>query len=253
MSDKHLEYTGERIIPGHDNLLFQRHKAAYRFMEKYVKPDFEILETGCGEGYGSYSLANLAAKVTAIDVSEDAIQHARSKYKRENLEYRVMSATTLDFPDNSFNLACSFQVIEHLENYHKYLQEIKRVLAPGGTMFLTTPNKFTSPGGNIFHLKEFYPKELKDELTVCFPVTKLLGICREGLLGEEFIGNSLTTRLIKKIMPKFVKKNILKLISSYSGQSYKLREDINTSDFVISELNLKDSIDLLAICSKEQV
>jgi O-antigen biosynthesis protein len=59
----------------------------------------EILGIASGEGYGSAMLANRASKVTGVDISVEAVKHARKRYKKENLEYMVKSCAYITLPN----------------------------------------------------------------------------------------------------------------------------------------------------------
>ena len=126
-----------------------------------------VLDDGCGSGYGSYYLAaNGAKEVVGIDVAADAVEYAKTRYIHENLEFVQMNSTELSFGDESFDVVTSFQVIEHIEDADKFLQQMPRVLKSGGIALISTPNKQTySPGtavpDNPFHVREFIKKNLR--------------------------------------------------------------------------------------------
>lgn len=73
--------TGERTIPGLDieNYWFRRHEVVYqRLAERCVGR--EVLEAGCGEGYGADLIAGVARRVIAVDYDESAVAHVRARY-----------------------------------------------------------------------------------------------------------------------------------------------------------------------------
>ena len=57
----------------------------------------EVLDIACGEGYGSDLLANVASHVVGVDVSAEVILHARNKYKKSNLEFKLGSCAKIPF------------------------------------------------------------------------------------------------------------------------------------------------------------
>jgi ubiquinone/menaquinone biosynthesis C-methylase UbiE len=89
------------------------------------------------------------------------------------------SGEALPFETSSFDVIVSFETIEHVPDDNTFLSEIKRVLKPGGTLFLSTPNASRSDteGGptNPFHFREYQPAELKDVLARYFTSTELMG------------------------------------------------------------------------------
>src|SRR3989338_1356717 len=115
-----------------------KHLSAYYFAGRFAEGS--VLELGFGDGYGASLLAETAKDVTGIDLFQKNVDLASSKYKRPNLKFFKMSATALDFSSCSFDLAVSFQVIEHIPQNElpQYLSEIKRVLKAGGKTCLST-------------------------------------------------------------------------------------------------------------------
>ncbi|MDE2156059.1 MAG: class I SAM-dependent methyltransferase [Xanthomonadaceae bacterium] len=161
-----LEPTGERMIVEHykssieDYVIYLMHIATYRFAEPFVQ-DKRVLDYGCGSGYGSARMAETAASVDAVDVAGDAIAHARERFPRENLRFRrIDPASPLPYADGSFDTVLSFQVFEHVADTGHYLGEIRRVLAPGGTLILVTPDRSTrllplQRPWNRWHVREY--------------------------------------------------------------------------------------------------
>ncbi|MEA3254866.1 MAG: class I SAM-dependent methyltransferase [Candidatus Altiarchaeota archaeon] len=165
-----MEYTGERVIPGKIELndLYVEHMSRYLFASKYVK-DKSVLDSGCGCGYGSYTLAvNGACEVVGIDISKDAVEYSKNHYGRSNLEYLVMDCRHLKFPDSRFDVVVSFEFIEHIKEQDDYLTEICRVLKDNGVLIISTPNKKYGNPSNEFHIKEFHLPEFRDFLKKYF-------------------------------------------------------------------------------------
>src|SRR5215207_9384045 len=119
-----------------------------------------VLDVASGEGYGSNLLASVAEGVKGVDISEDAVSHARLKYRRPNLEYLQGSADAIPLPDASIDTVVSFETIEHHDRHAEMLAEIKRVLRPNGVLVISSPDKlnYTDIPGviNPFHVKELY-------------------------------------------------------------------------------------------------
>ena len=92
------------------------------------------LDVGCGEGHNTRLLARRGARVTAIDVAENFIAHARREEAREPLgiDYRVASAVQLPFPDATFDFVTAFMSFMDVPETDRVLAEAFRVLRPGG-------------------------------------------------------------------------------------------------------------------------
>jgi SAM-dependent methyltransferase len=94
-----------------------------------------ILDAGCGSGRNMVELARLGT-VTGIELSETSVALAR---QRDVGEIVAGSVLEMPFADDSFDLAVSLDVIEHLEDDLTALRELRRVLAPGGALLVTVP------------------------------------------------------------------------------------------------------------------
>jgi SAM-dependent methyltransferase len=107
-----------------------------------LAPGARALEYGCGPGSRAFHLARHGAHVVGIDISPVAIEQATEQGRAEGLadrlEFRVMDAEHLDFPDDSFDVVCGSGILHHLDLARSYA-EIARVLKPGGTAVFTEP------------------------------------------------------------------------------------------------------------------
>ncbi|WP_044081576.1 class I SAM-dependent methyltransferase [Mycobacterium canetti] len=163
-----LTLTGERTIPDLDieNYWFRRHQVVYqRLAPRCTARD--VLEAGCGEGYGADLIAGVARQVIAVDYDETAVAHVRSRYPR--VEVMQANLAELPLPDASVDVVVNFQVIEHLWDQAQFVRECARVLRTSGLLMVSTPNRITfSPGRdtpiNPFHTRELNAQELTELL-----------------------------------------------------------------------------------------
>jgi SAM-dependent methyltransferase len=175
-----VEFTGERVIPGHVNDdLWSEHVARYAFARKYVQ-FARVLDAGCGTGYGSAELAQSAAEVTGVDIAADAIAYAAANYPIPGLRFLQSSCTAVPFPAESFDVVVAFEVIEHLTDYRGFIDEAARLLTPAGLFIVSSPNKRYygatrgEAGPNPYHEHEFEAQEFVQELGRVFPQIRLL-------------------------------------------------------------------------------
>jgi SAM-dependent methyltransferase len=167
-ADAALPLTGERTIPGLDveNYWFRRHEVVYRRLAQRCMGR-DVLEAGCGEGYGADLIADVARQVTAVDYDEATVAHVRARYPRVQVIHGNLAE--LPLPDRSVDVVVNFQVIEHLWNQPQFVRECARVLRPSGLLMMSTPNRITfSPGRdtpiNPFHTRELNAEELTELL-----------------------------------------------------------------------------------------
>jgi SAM-dependent methyltransferase len=192
-----LEPTGERMIVEHykssieDYVIYLMHIATYRFAEQFVQ-NMRVLDYGCGSGYGSARMAELAASVDAVDVAADTIAYATSQFHRDNLRFRSIDPSSpLPFADGAFDTVLSFQVFEHVVDVDHYLGEIRRVLAPGGTLVLVTPDRSTrllplQRPWNRWHVKEYSAGSLTSTVQRTFSSVQMLRMSGDpDVIGVE--------------------------------------------------------------------
>jgi O-antigen biosynthesis protein len=173
-----MEFTGERYLPTESGRVRLEHLQRYSLVAQIIEGK-DVLDLACGEGYGSYSMASKARSVTGVDVSSEAVAHARSRYPSENLKFLEGSATRLDIPNAAFDVVVSFETIEHLLEQEKMLSEIRRVLKPLGVLVISSPNRpiYSEESGEVneFHVKELDFIEFDSLLAREFPSVQYYG------------------------------------------------------------------------------
>jgi O-antigen biosynthesis protein len=175
-----IEWTGERCVPWTPDVqVVYEHFHRYLWARRLVG-GARVLDLGSGEGFGAALLAGAAESVLGIDIDGQTVEHSRLNYSRSNLEFREASATDLgELADDSFGAVVTFEVIEHLGEAEQetLLAEAARVLAPGGLLITSTPERrsYSEATGqkNPFHLHELTEEELT------------------GLLGRHFAFHTL--------------------------------------------------------------
>jgi len=173
-----------------------------------------ILEIGCGMGIDLLQFAKGGANVTGIDLTEKAIQNASAHFSIRGMHgtFHTMNTENLDFPSNTFDLVYSFGVLHHTDDTQKAIDEVYRVLKPGGKAIIMLYHK-----GLRYYLKiHFYYGILRGEY-LKYGVKDLV-----NHRTEEFF-HSPVTRVYTK---KTAKSLFNKFSSIESIKSFKIDDNI---------------------------
>jgi GT2 family glycosyltransferase/2-polyprenyl-3-methyl-5-hydroxy-6-metoxy-1,4-benzoquinol methylase len=175
-----IDWTGERMVPWTDDV-----QVVYEHLHRYwlaaeLAAGRRVLDLGSGEGYGSAILASVAASVDAIEIDPQTVRHAQANYTAPNLAFATGSALDLSrYDEDAFDLVVCFEVIEHVTEQERLLDEVDRVLAPGGLLICSTPdtvNYSEIPGhDNPFHERELTREEFAALLARHFGATRQWG------------------------------------------------------------------------------
>jgi uncharacterized coiled-coil protein SlyX/16S rRNA G966 N2-methylase RsmD len=173
-----MEFTGERYVPSVTGEIYYEHVHRYAIAAPACAGK-RVLDLASGEGWGAALLARHAADVVGIDIDAAAVEHARRTYYLANLRFMNAPATEIPLPDASVDVITSFETIEHLTDHDRMLDEFRRVLAPGGTLFISSPNKLVYSDlpnyQNPFHVRELYYQEFRDLLQRRFANVEIYG------------------------------------------------------------------------------
>jgi 2-polyprenyl-6-hydroxyphenyl methylase/3-demethylubiquinone-9 3-methyltransferase len=108
--------------------------------QRFLTP-IKLLDIGCGAGLLTNALAQEGHCVTGIDLSEQSLKVAAAKDVTKKVTYLHANAYHLPFQDESFDVVCAMDILEHVENPEKLIKEASRVLKPGGLFFFHTFNR----------------------------------------------------------------------------------------------------------------
>lgn len=245
-----LTLTGERTIPDLDieNYWFRRHEVVYqRLAVRCAGRD--VLEAGCGEGYGAQLIAGVARRVVAVDYDETAVAHVRSRYPR--VDVMQANLAELPLPNASMDVVVNFQVIEHLWDQGQFLRECARVLRPSGLIMVSTPNRITFSPGRDTPINPFHTRELNaGELTELLVDAGFTAVARYGLfhgprlreMDERHGGSIIDAQIARAVADAPWPPELAADVAA-----------VTTADFDIVEAGLDqahhidDSLDLIAI------
>ncbi|HTP21472.1 MAG TPA: methyltransferase domain-containing protein [Solirubrobacteraceae bacterium] len=134
-----------------------------RFLLAELRRGDRALDIGCGVGEFTAAMADAGAHAIGVDVAEAALRRAGVSHPGVEFEL-VPFDGPLPFDDGSFDLVWASEVIEHVADTARWLSEVRRVLAPGGRLLITTPShgrlrvalggveRFSEPLGDHLHL-----------------------------------------------------------------------------------------------------
>ena len=241
-----LELTGERTMPGvaHENYWFARHVAAYELALGRCK-QARVLDAGCGEGYGTAMLGRVAATVEGVELVPDVVAHARESYP--GVVFTEADLCDLPHRPGAFDVAVSFQVIEHLPDVPRYLRETARVLRPGGLFLCATPNRLTFTLGsdhpvNPFHEREFSGRELGETLDDVFDVRAVLGLHHGWRIRT-------LERAARRSLPELV---LARPPGEWPAWLRGVVAAVRPADFVWRADHLDASLDLMAVARRRR-
>lgn len=183
-------FTGERFIPGVPGEIAYEHCHRYAFA-RHLARGRRVLDAACGTGYGSALMADVAASVVGVDIDAGVIADAAASYaSRADLRFEAASVTAIPLPDASVDLVVSFETIEHIgaDEQVRMLSEFARVLAPGGVLVISSPNRVEYSDlrnyRNPFHIHELDRGELAQLLQADFPA-------RQWYRQRRYLGSAL--------------------------------------------------------------
>lgn len=248
--------TGERVSSRSDgfNPTWQRHVAAYAAAAELL-PEGRVLDVGCGIGH-SYEL--LAPRETVgLDMDPGVLAG-------QQRETKVGDMRALPFADASFAGVLSVQSIEHVPDPETALSEARRVLAPGGTAVIVTPNRLTfGPPDEVidpYHYVEFSPAELRSACETVFPRVELRGLFGSGrymeLVAEERRAlDRLLARdplRLRRLMPRRLRQQLYDLgLRRRRGAADLRAAAIEPTDFELQGAPLEQALDLVAVCRSD--
>jgi 2-polyprenyl-3-methyl-5-hydroxy-6-metoxy-1,4-benzoquinol methylase len=150
--------------------------ARYKFASKILQDKNNILDIGCGHGFGSAFLASaFKSKLTAVDVDEELVNYCTQAHSKSNIDFKTFNLLDYDMKyTEKYDGICSMDVIEHFE-YDKIdfvIEQYSNLLIKGGVAVIGTPNKnsnqYASKRRKESHPFEFEYKDFKEKLSKSF-------------------------------------------------------------------------------------
>ena len=231
----------ERIVPDETEPgIVALHLKRYEFAAPFCA-DKEVLDAGCGVGYGSAFLGRGARRVVGVDRDPESIEYARRRYAAPNVEFRVADLLALDLPDDSFDVVCAFEAIEHLPDRDAFLAHVRRVLRPGGTFVVSTPrvDETNELPENPFHEVELSRADFEAMLVRRFDQVELYGQRRLQTARHRALQRADVLGLRKRL-------TFLRPAARLLGTPPTT--EVTSADIVIERDGLEHATELVAVC-----
>lgn len=231
----------ERIVPDDTEAgVVALHLKRYAFAAPWCTGR-EVLDAGCGVGYGTAFLADAAHRAVGGDVDESSIAYARERYARSNTDFVVLDATAMPFPDGSFDVVCSFETIEHVTDPAVFVMEAARVLRPGGTFILSTPrvDVTTHAPDNPHHRVEYSFLDFERLLRGSFSTVEIYGERRVQTRAHRLLQRLDVLGLRRR-------SSLLRRASALTGTP--AIEHLTLDDVIISRERADTADVLVAVC-----
>ena len=238
------------------------HIVRYVFASTYVQ-NKTVLDIACGTGYGISILKSRAKYVMGVDVDPVAAKEALVECD-ERAAVMLANGLGLPFADGTFGAVTSFETLEHIHERGKFLSELHRVLEPSGKLILSTPNaNYTMPVDgkptNPFHVFEYTPPELREELGTYFEIDNFLGQMPDAAIKIPPFYDA-QKRLPKDVVTqtqlfgwKVMNKLPFRIRETLSELIWRKPFYPTEADYVFSADTTERAPVLIAVCTKKDV
>ncbi len=174
------EFMHERYVPGTWSKLTEyEHLPRYQLAADLVAGK-DVLDFGCGTGYGAAILVQVARSVTALDIDAPAIAWAGRAHHAPSLRFVQRDDLGAGLPAASFDAITCFEMIEHVAQavQTRLIEQLARLLRPGGIALLSTPNPEVTAlyGPNPYHLHEMTRDEFVSLLRAHFRYVRAMAL-----------------------------------------------------------------------------
>lgn len=211
-----LKHESERMVPQFCLPIVEHdHLERYQLVGKYSKGK-KVLDIACGTGYGSSYLGTVgeASSVLGADLDPEAIRYATHRYKNDRTSFIQANAEEFSSDTAPFDLVISFETIEHLPNYEKFLSNIRNVLSENGVFIVSTPisaMEVDNKPENPYHTQEWGFYKFQEIISEYFQIDKVyLQLYQNAFKNESIISDFYSRKLsFKQKIRNYLKRILL--------------------------------------------
>lgn len=271
------EHITPESVSDREFAVYQKHRALYRWAARFTVGR-EVLDAGCGAGFGCSILAENAQRVIGIDLDTTALMRTSGYAKAAgNVYFAAGDVLRPCFAPGSFDVIVSFEVIEHLRDVGEYLEAMKSLLRKDAVLLLSTPNKKMRPQirgkpCNPYHVREYTCEELlpivrghfsdvealgirgneraqRQELDRLFPVRTARGALLRAVTGIDFLR-------LRRLFPREARDKLARVLFTCVeakerrlAPNYVDARTISESDFYVTA-DTATALNLVFACRK---
>jgi 2-polyprenyl-3-methyl-5-hydroxy-6-metoxy-1,4-benzoquinol methylase len=245
------------------------HESRYQWVvQNFALENLRVLDFGCGSGYGANLVAQRARSVDAVDYSRTAIEYAKVSFPSPNLKFLAADACSRETPEllerQRFDLILSFDVIEHLERYFEYMENIVDLLQDDGVLIIGCPNRLQcfewNRQWNPYHVQEFSPHQFRRILSSIFGSVVLFAQDFEDPQKREAarLQNRGTDSPLREVVRQALPLPALRAAKAIRNFVKSVRQGNSTAAFQSSDIRfwrepgdqlLRSAFGIVAVCS----
>ena len=250
-----MKVTGERIVTnrGRFNPTWQRHSANYRFASAFITSG-RVLDLGCGTGHAAELLAGWWT--VGLDLDPAALEGQDRPCVRADLR-------RTPFGDGAFDTVVCLHAVEHVPDPERVVAECRRVVRPGGTVVMSTPNRLTfgRPDEIIdpYHYVELDHVQLRGLCSPAFASVEVHGLFGSARYMEFFrrerrkldAALALDPLRLRRLVPRRLKQVLYdRSLTTQRRGDDTLAASIGQEDFSLRQDGLNEALDLFAVCTE---
>ncbi len=172
-----------------------------------------VLDVGCGGGVLTEGIAKLGGSVTGIDAASEAIKIAKEHARENNLVIQYECLPIEEYEHEGFDVITCMEMLEHVQNPNLVLAHCKRLLKPGGFLFLSTISRTIKAYANVVVAAEYLfnilPKQTHDYTKFLKPsellhITRALDLELIDLKGLNYNPITRTASLTKDVSVNYL-------------------------------------------------